>query len=180
MTFARRELLKQAAALGAMPGLSALFGRELSKAEILNLADLQNPPAGADRETHDFWTNFVGSTTQPLGRIPSAARGGLNERGEKQPQDREAFFFHYGAQGFQPAMDIIPSQLLPEGDITVRYNVAAFKPAEEDRATFERLQNAQLRLDVMQNQPILSILEIMAWTAVAVLNPSKTGKLPPL
>jgi len=180
MTIARRDLLKEMAAISALPGLTAFFGPAIARAAILDPSNLQGQPAGVDQETHDFWANFVSSTTQPLGRIPSAAHAGLNERGEKQPPDREAFFFHYGGQGFQAAMDIVPSQLLAEGDIGVRYNVAAFKPAAEDRATFERLQNAQLRLDIMQNQPILSILEIMAWTAVATLNPSKSNKLPPL
>jgi hypothetical protein len=73
-----------------------------------------------------------------------------------------------------------PDQLIQTGDLQVSMNVAAFKPANEDRATFERLQNAQLRIDIIQSHPIFNFIDPLAWTAVAALHPTKAGKLPPL
>ncbi len=175
----RRDLLKELAALGALPGLAAFFGQSTNAAELLEAIRAQGESSGPDRQTAEFWDNFVSSTSRPPAQTHSGMLKGMAGRGEIV-SEREPFFFHYGREGFFPAMDIPPAQLLPEGDISVRYNVAAFKPAEEDRATFQRLQNAQLRLDVLQTQPILNILETLAWTAVAALHPNNASKLPPL
>jgi hypothetical protein len=175
-TMDRREILKGLAALGAGPAIAAGIPGDPALLDLL--ADQAQSAAGAaDEDTRQFWDNFVGSTSRPAARIPTGPPG--TERGEAA-SDREAFFFHYSRVGFQPAMDIPPGQLLWDGDVTVRYSVAAFKPADRDRSTFERLQNAQLRLDVIQSRPLLPILEALAWTAVAVLNPDRTNKLPPL
>lgn len=178
-TRGRRDMLKDLAVLGALPGLPAGLARDPGLAALLPQGQGQSDTSGPDPDTQQFWDSFVSSTSRPLARIPRGDLATMTERGELT-SDREAFFFHYVQEGFQPAVDIPPSQLLPDGDVTVRYNVAAFRPAEADRATFERLQNAQLRLDVMQNQPMLAILETLAWTAIAVLNPGRTSKLPPL
>jgi hypothetical protein len=70
--------------------------------------------------------------------------------------------------------------LLPSGDLQVTMNVEGFKPSNVDQATFERLLNAQFRVDVIQSHPILSLIDPMAWTSVAALHPTKNGKLPPL
>jgi hypothetical protein len=178
-TIGRHGVLKDLAALGALPGLSAALLSHPAAAELLAAAQAQSAAPPPDPDTRQFWDNFVSATSRPAARISSSSLKTMTERGEIS-SSREAFFFHYTKEGFQPAMDIPPSQLLPEGDVTVRYNVAAFKPADVDRSTLERLQNAQLRLDVLQVQPILPILETLAWTAVAVLNPDQTKKLPPL
>ncbi len=51
----------------------------------------------------------------------------------------------------------------------------------EDRQTFDQLQSAQLRIDMVQNQSLLpNYLDTMAWMSLAGLFPDKTGKLPPL
>jgi hypothetical protein len=178
-TMGRRDVLRDMAMLGALPGLSELLTRNPETLERVLEAQAQPGGPESDQDTRQFWDGFVSATSRPIARISSSYLDQMTQRGELT-SDREAFFFHYTAKGFQPAMDIAPSQLLPEGDVTVRYNVAAFKPANLDRATFERLQNAQLRLDVLQTRPILPILETLAWTAVAALNPDKTNKLPPL
>jgi hypothetical protein len=52
--------------------------------------------------------------------------------------------------------------------------------AGEDQEKFEKLQSAQLRIDVLQQKSLLNILDPMAWTCLAALYPDKAGQLPPL
>lgn len=173
MTIARRDFVRDLLAASALPALGPAMGA------IAGARPRGGSPQAAleaDPDTVSFWNGFLQSTSQPAARVPTG-----RTRGGPTGMEREAFFFHYQQQeGLRPAMEIAPSDLVPEGDVSVSVNVSAFKPADEDQATFERLQSAQLRLDVVQDFPILSLFDTMAWTAVAVLMPTKTKKLPPL
>jgi hypothetical protein len=57
--------------------------------------------------------------------------------------------------------------LVPAGDVVVGVNTSMVKVADQDHKTFERLQNAQIRVDVVQKGGVIPILEAMAYTAVA-------------
>jgi hypothetical protein len=80
------------------------------------------------------------------------------------------------------ATSIDPSELMDhDGDITASVNVNGFHMAGEDRQTFDQLQSAQLRIDMVQTQSMIpNYLDTMAWMSLAGLFPDKTGKLPPL
>jgi hypothetical protein len=52
--------------------------------------------------------------------------------------------------------------------------------AGDDRDTFDKLQSAQLRIDVLQNRSMMDYMDPMAWMSLAALFPDKRGKLPPL
>jgi len=66
-------------------------------------------------------------------------------------------------------------------------NTSTVKVAEEDMKTFQRLQNAQIRVDVAQKTGVIPIIEAMAYTVVgamrsvqaAVPSKSKTAKKTP-
>jgi len=167
MSTHRRDFMKAALATGAIPAF------------LPELWQQSAPSAGAqlqpDQRTVDFWNSFLQKETLPSATIPGRTRGpatgGL---------DREPFFFHYGRSGFQPAMDIPATDLQADGDVSLSLNVAAFRPARADQTKIETLQAAQLRIDLLQNVPILDVLDTMAWTAVAMLHPGSNKKLPPI
>lgn len=170
MTSRRRDFLGGLLAAGAIPALAPALS---AAAELIEQRGGQLPALEPDPATYDFWNDFLKNKSTPASKVPTGrTRGGET--------DREAFYFHNGKKGLQPAVDIAPTDLIEDGDVNVSLNVAAFKPANEDIVTFERLQSAQLRLDFVQDVSIVDLIDTMAWTAVAVLRPDKQKKLPPI
>jgi hypothetical protein len=168
----RRDFMKELLAAGLFPGLAPFAqqaGRLLQQPGVA--AQLLEP----DPDAFTFWNDFLGSRA-----APAAQAGPALARGRADGLEREAFFFHYGPHGIQPAMDLPSTDLLPSGDVSLSVNVVAFRPGNEDRALFERVENAQLRLDFVQETPILDFIDTMAWTALAALHADRTKKLPPL
>jgi len=102
--------------------------------------------------------------------------------------DRVVDYYHYYTDpktkqtSLRLATSIDPSELMDhDGDITASVNVNGFHMAGEDRQTFDQLQSAQLRIDMVQTQSLMpNYLDTMAWMSLAGLFPDKTGKLPPL
>jgi hypothetical protein len=169
----RREFFASLLAGGAVTALSpALLSAMQSAAG-------QVAPPEPDPDAVDFWNGFLTYKTVPAAKVPTGPAP-LKTRGGNGGLAREPFFFHHGRPGLHAAVDIPPSELIDDGDVTVSLNVTAFKPAVEDRETFERLQSAQLRIDFVQDHKIIEMLDMMAWTAVAVLRPDKQKKLPPI
>jgi hypothetical protein len=164
------------AALLAGGAVSSLSPALLAAAQA---AASQGAPLEPDLDAADFWNGFLKYKTVPAGKV-STAQAELKTRGANGGLAREPFFFHQGRPGLHAAVDIAPAELIDDGDVTVSLNVTAFKPAVEDRETFERLQSAQLRIDFVQDVKIIEMLDTMAWTAVAVLRPDKQKKLPPI
>jgi len=148
---------------------------------------------GAAVGLHDsksFWDSF--------GTVADApdAPAGVHGRGliHKSTADtgaadvaRQIDFFQYYTDpktkqtSLRFATSIEPNELLEhEGDINASVNVNGFRMAGDDRQTFDRLQSAQLRIDVLQGKPIMQYLDPMAWMSLAALFPNKSGKMPPL
>jgi hypothetical protein len=170
----RRDFLTGLMAMAAMPGIRPSTAAGI--ADVLR----QNPqPLQTDADAAEFWSSFLRYKTPPAASV-ATAQAGLTARGGNSGLEREAFFFHYSPDGFQPAVEIPAGQLISDGDVSVSLNLSAFKPAVEDRDTFERLQTAQLRIDVLQDVSIIDLLDTLAWTAVAVLRPNLQKKLPPI
>lgn len=180
----RRDFLKDILMAGSLPALLATpKGLEIAE-EFFNQGRSQ---AGAalepDQATIDFWANYM-NPNAPV------TRGG-SMRGQKfsvsplagTPLEREPAFLHYDDNGFRTPDQISPSELSPaNGDVSVSFSVAGFKPANEDRATFEKLQSGSLRLDLVQDKPSLvgGALDQATWMALAGMFPTKDSKLPPL
>jgi hypothetical protein len=146
-------------------------------------------PAEGLHDSKSFWDAF-GNAAESGGT--SAEPAGVRGRGlTKKPADnsgaadmaRTIDFYQYDAKNttLRFATSITPNELLDhEGDVTASVNVNGFRMAGDDRQTFDKLQSAQLRIDMVQTIPIVQYLEPMAWTSLAALFPNKSGKLPPL
>ncbi|HLW97592.1 MAG TPA: hypothetical protein VKR82_03020 [Candidatus Acidoferrales bacterium] len=187
MSTPRRNFLKDLLVAGTLPALLASPCGVEAATEMLDQAAQSNAQGATlefDKETYNYWANYM-TPGKPLPGGNGVGRG--NKLGlspiSGTALEREPAFLHYDAQGFRTPDQIQPKELAPpQGDVSVQFSVAAFKPANEDRATFEKLQSGSLRVDMVQNQPsmIAGISDFAAWTAIAALMPDKSGKLPPL
>jgi len=169
--------MKDLLVAGALPAFAPAFE---AAAQAVQQSGIPLPVFEPDLEAYDFWAGFLKYKSIPLAEVPGPFTQALGGKQTAAGLDREAFFFHYGVQGFHAAVDISPADLVPDGDVTVSVNVVAFRPADEDRNTFERLKSAQLRIDFAQEFSVVDVLDKMAWTAVALLRPDKMNKLPPI
>lgn len=164
----RRDFLSGLAAAGVLPAL--LAKPETAQALAAALDDTVEPGGG---NAAAFWGSFLAT--------PGHARGLL---GHKQPgtdADRQVNFLHFGQKGLRYA-DSIPSDDLPDypGDVAISMNVGGIRLSKADRARFEELQSAQLRIDMLQGQQMYNMLDPLAWMALAAIFPDQGGKLPPL
>ncbi len=176
MASGRRDFVKDLCAFGLLPAVAPGVATDA----FAQQAAAAFEGAATDRAAYQFWSEFLDYRSTQVTWPPSSR--GLTPSGGPAASgvDREPFFFHAGPSGLRPAIDIPAADLLPGGDVAVSVNVVAFRPSDDDRATFERLQSAQLRLDLVQERPVLDILETLAWTAIAALHPDRMSRLPPL
>jgi hypothetical protein len=190
MTTNRRTFLQETL-LGA--GFAGLIGSDpkgqgLSE-HLLSLAG-QIAPADTSTGRHDsksFWDSFGAAADSSGDTAPSGVHGrGLIHKSSADTGagdlDRQIDFFHYTKnKTLVYANTIEPKEMMDHiGDITASVNVSGFRLAGEDRDQFDKLQSAQLRIDVLQNKSLMNILDPMAWTSLAALFPDKSGKLPPM
>jgi ribosomal protein L15 len=167
MSNPRRDFLKNLFALGALPGL---FNSPAAAARTLNLlaeqSGAQNANHEIDTKSYSFWNNFLESEADPIVTTGGQQRGGNGINGENETQP---VFMHYGKEGFRNAAELDATNLVTQGDVSVSMNTSAIKMAAKDADTFKKLQNAQVRVDVIQKQAIIPILEAMAYTVVAAM-----------
>lgn len=143
--------------------------------------------AAGQHDSQKFWDSFGASLTPPAASSADRTRGLFH----KKPVDtgaaalgRQIDFFHYNPtdNSMRFATSIEPKEMLDhQGDVTGSLTVNGFRMAAEDRAQFNQLQSAQLRLDVVQSKSLMQdVLDPMAWTSLASLFPDKSGQLPPM
>ena len=158
MPTARRDLLKQLFAMGAIPGL-------LGSPFDAQAASELNPDI--DAKAFDFWSGFVATDATPslAGR---KTRGG-GQTPAAGPNDVQPVFLHYGDEGFKNAAELSPTKMVNEGDVMVSVNTSTVKVGTGDQKTFERVQNAQLRVDLAQKTGVIPVLEAMAYTVVGAM-----------
>ena len=190
MTTNRRTFLQETLLGGGLAGLigSDPRGRGLSE-HLLSLAE-QVAPADTSHGLHDsrsFWDSFGAAADNPIGNAPSGvhSRGLVHKSSADTGSgdlDRQIDFFHYTKNKTLVYANTIEAKDMMDhvGDITASVNVNGFRLAGEDRDQFDKLQSAQLRIDVLQNKSLMNILDPMAWTSLAALFPDKSGKLPPM
>jgi hypothetical protein len=172
--------------------LAGFFNARPSVAEaVLNALQQSGdgaPPEG-EHNSKNFWDSFVPAAQPETSGVHS--RGFLSNLTKSNKANtgaadvnRQLDWLHYDKdKGLRYASAIDESELLeyPEGtDTTASVNVGGFRMAGDDRQNFERLQSAQLRIDVLQSKALLNLLDPMAWTCLAALYPDKAGQLPPL
>lgn len=167
----RRDFVKNLFALGALPGL---FNSPAAAARTLDFlaeqSGAQNPNHEIDAKSYNFWNGFLENQADPIVTSGGQQRGGngINSENETQP-----VFMHYGKEGFRNAAELDATQLVTQGDVSVSMNTSAIKMAAKDAETLKKLQNAQVRVDVIQKQAVIPILEAMAYTVVAAMRVSQ-------
>lgn len=169
MTISRRTFLGELAASGALGGL--LAKPETAAALSAALDDTTQPGEG---NAADFWGSFMAKAPHERGLL-----------GHKLPgtdADRQVNFLHFDADKGLRYADQIDANELPDypGDVAVSMTVGGIRLSSEDRAKFEQLQSAQLRIDMLQGEQMFGMIDPLAWMALAAIFPDEGGKLPPL
>jgi hypothetical protein len=198
MTTGRRSFLQQALMTGGLISLlesganRSAFAQQIMAAAAGTDTPTGLGPAIGQHDSQKFWDSFGEASVAPAD-APSGVHGrGLlrkNSAAEHTAGDinRQIDFFHYHVDPktkeshLRLATSIDANELMEhEGDIQAAVNVNGFRMAGDDRDTFDKLQSAQLRIDVLQNRSMMDYMDPMAWMSLAALFPDKRGKLPPL
>jgi len=166
MSAQRRDFLKQLFAAGALPGL---FARPGAFSALLDPQTAPQTNPDFDAQAYDFWSGFTAKNGQ------SAIVGAGQTRGAKTDHTQPVFL-HHGEDGFKNAALLDPGKLVDEGDVLVSVNTSVVKVGDDDQKTFERLQNAQLRVDVAQKTGIIPLIEAMGYTVVGAMSSVRAAK----
>jgi hypothetical protein len=167
MSTRRRDLLKSLATMGALGPLAASSPFSAMAAQAVADANPDIDPA-----SQAFWSGFTSRVADPIIQSSGTHRGKPPAPGsELQP-----IFLHFGPEGFKNAAEIDSSGLIADGDVKVGINTSIIKVSPADAETFQKVQNAQIRVDVGQKNAMLPVLEAMAYTAVSgMLSDMKPG-----
>ena len=198
MTTNRRSFLQQALMTGGLVSLLEFGSNRSAFAQQVAAIAAGDTPAGftppvGQHDSQKFWDSFGEASVTS----PDVGPSGVHGRGllRKNPAadhtagdiNRQIDFFHYQVDPktkeshLRLATSIDANELMEhEGDIQAAVNVNGFRMAGDDRDTFDKLQSAQLRIDVLQNRSMMDYMDPMAWMSLAALFPDKRGKLPPL
>jgi hypothetical protein len=171
MSDLRRDFLQRVLAAGTLQGLITSPGLGRAAGALLDEDGAQDVNPDLDARAYTFWSDFFSTDAEPIVGATGQRRGG----GSPAPDDAQPVFLHYGPEGFKNAAELDVSKLVSAGDVMVSVNTSTVKVAEEDQRTFERLQNAQIRVDVAQKTGIIPILEAMAYTVVGGMRSIQAG-----
>lgn len=170
MSNPRRDFVKGLLSAGVFSGLS-LPPEPLSIGTLFDEKAAQGTNPDFDPDAFNFWKDFFKSDALPIVRAPGQTRGGeLSPDNELQP-----VFTFYGPDGFRDAAELDATKLIPEGDVKVSLNTSIIKIAPQDKEVFDKLQNAQIRIDVAQKTPMLPIIEAMAYTVISGMVTKHSG-----
>jgi hypothetical protein len=165
------DLTAAAVLMGAIP--APLPGRELDPGSEPGGPDGQDGP----HDSYEFWSKFFDP--------PKATTRGGDESGGTgsalAAPERKVQFIHYGPQGLRYVNDIKPDELLDYGgDVMVNVGLGEFHPGAGDRAALKKVKSSQVRVDFVQTKSFMNVVAPLAWTALAVLEHDKAGRLPSL
>ena len=169
MALTRRALVKDLMGAG---GVAALLTHP-GVAEALSNALQQNQASGASGNSADFWGSFLAPESHARGLFHKSAPG--------TDSDRQVNFLHYSDAGLRYSEQVETTEL-PDilGDVSASVNIGGVRLSSEDRAKFEQLRSAQLRIDLLQGQRMYNMIDPLAWMALAAIFPTKGGTLPAL
>lgn len=166
----RRDFLKHSArSASGLPLLAALTSLGLPSSLLAQQTARQEEEF--DQATFDFWTSQVRKPSEDF-----LTKGIVTKAASDTPE-----FVYYDPKGvFYPASDIPIKNLPDKGGVRVSFRVQGFRPSNTNIDQFNNLQSGSLRVDVKQTEPLPSLAEVLAWSAVAALVPKADGKLPAL
>lgn len=167
MSSPRRDLFKQLFAMGALPGIVASVGGAEAFGSLFGAQTASGINPEIDPKAYDFWSGFLTAPSRPsmTGR---KTRGG-GQSPSAGPDDVTPVFLHHGMEGFKNAIELSPDNLVDAEDVMVSVNTSTVKIGSGDQKTFERLQNAQIRVDVAQKTSVIPSIEAMAYTLVGAM-----------
>jgi len=172
MSKLRRDFFKELLAAGTLAGLTASAGMGQAMGALLDQDGAADINPDIDAKAFSFWSDFCSSDGEPIVSANGQRRGGDSAH----PDDVQPVFLHHGPEGFKNAAELDSGKLVPAGDVMVSVNTSMVKVAEEDHHIFQRLQNAQIRVDVAQRIGIIPMLEAMAYTVVGGMYSIRPGK----
>lgn len=167
MTISRRDFVNDASVFA----LLAAVMPELAKAQD---SGSQASMDEAPHDSYDFWHGFFDSVNP---NIPQ----GVAKRGPKDqlPDPKvETQYLHYNSdtKKILYATDIEKDSLLDhQGDVMLAVSLSQYRPAVSTKAT--NTKGVQLRLDTTQIHPLLSFLSPLSWSAIASVQPDKSGNV---
>lgn len=167
MPINRRDLLT--ASLATIPTLSSLAmltGCSKDK-ETPDSSKGDKQPDLKAQSTFDFWTKEV-RDPNAVSKAPSPGNA-----------PRAQFVYYDEKKGFLAGSDIGDDGLADKGDLNVVVNVDHIRPSTSDQQRFQNLEGGSLRIDLQQANPLPTLTERLAWTAMAGFLP-KDKKLPDL
>ena len=172
MNASRRTFFKDLLFTGSLGGL--LSARPGFAETLLGALNNEDVPAVGEHNSKDFWSNFVAEAEAPSTGVHSRGLFGSHKEATGAADvNRQIDWLQYDSdKGLRYASAVDPSELLEypaETDITASVDVGGFRMAGEDQAQFQKLQSAQLRIDVLQRKSLLNLLDPMAWTCLAAL-----------
>lgn len=169
MPVSRRQFVADSSMLGL---LTALLPQ-------LAAADDGHQDAGDDtpHDSYDFWNGFFDSVNplSPNYGQKAASRG----PGDQLPDpgaETQYLHYHSDEKRLRYATDIKREELLDhDGDVAVTIGISQYhSPTGTADAN---IRPSQLRIDTTQIHPFLNIVAPLAWTAIASLEPNKSGKV---
>lgn len=163
--------------MSATSGLIGSSAAARALGETFDQAAAQEINPDFDPKSFNFWSSFLDSDVAPITHSSGQTRGGH----AGPDSDLQPVFLHYDEEGFKNAAELDAAKLIPEGDVVVSLNTSTIKVSPEDQKTFDRLKNAQIRVDMAQKTPILPVIEAMAYTVVSgmlVVRQEMNKKLP--
>ncbi len=160
MSSTRRDFFSSLTGVGLAGALGPANLREvlgsLTAGAEAGGADPGLPQEGQDKNSYDFWTSNIREPAAPRSR--SLDGGGA---------PRVAFVYFDKRDGFVTGSDITDVGLPDRGDLNLLVNVDHIHLSQADQGRFAKLQGGSLRIDLQQTEPLPSLAEQLAWTAIA-------------
>jgi hypothetical protein len=161
--------------MGAIP--ATLPGRGLDSGSEPGEPQGQDGP----HDSYEFWSKFFEPPKVTTRGDATRGGGGEGVGSSLAAPERKVQFIHYGPQGLRYVNDIKPDELLDYGgDVMVNVGLGEFHPGAGDRATLKKMKSSQVRVDFVQTKSFMNVVAPLAWTALAVLEHDKAGRLPSL
>ena len=168
MTISRRCFVVDAPALGLLTALLPEFAA--AKASAPQTSTEETP-----HDSYNFWNGFFDSVN-PYSRNYGRKAASRGPKDQLPDPGAETQYLHYKADAkkLRYATDIDKDELLDhDGDVAVGIALSQYRPGSGE--TGQRA--SQLRVDTTQIRPFVNFLSPLAWTAIASLNPDKSGKI---
>jgi hypothetical protein len=184
MTLSRRSFVADASYLGLfaamLPQMAAAQDAVKQDAVRQEAAQQGADQGSLDDTPHDsynFWNGFFDSVN-PLSQNygSKAASRGPGDQLPDPAAETQYLHFNNSARRLRYATDIKRDELLNhDGDVAVSISLSQYHAAADSGDA--AIRAAQLRVDTTQIHPYMNIIAPLAWTAIASLEPNKSGKI---